>query len=524
MRYTFYMKPGEYWWGGTAARPECPLSESSPRYEHDFTLDCDNQTMPLYVSSMGRYIWSDHPFRAVAEKGVFALDGQDIGLYDAGSTLRDAYRAAQAARFPCDKVSMKDAFFKTAQYNTWMEFNYFPTQEGVLEYARRWLDSGYAPGIFIIDEGWHKRYGEWRFDEARFPDPKGMIEALHEMGFVVLLWVVPFVSADGFHFTHSRTEILSENPETAKNLYMRNSSGGVALTEWWNGFSALLNLDNPTDARFLDAQLQRLMEEYGVDGFKFDGGTPVIYSEKRIVNGPLRMSLSPHELNQAWNRFGRKYPFHEYKDTYKGGGINCIQRLRDKHHTWDDLGIRALIPCAFTCGLIGHPFICPDMIGGGEWKFNYLPGFHVDEELFVRMAQCSALFPMMQFSWAPWRLLSDENQRICRDMANLHASLSNEILRLVRTAEITGEPILRPLEYNDPGHGYAGITDEFMLGEDILSAPVVIKGQRRRTVVFPGGLWEDAEGNRYPGHTEQALDAPLEKLNWFRRVKLEARR
>jgi hypothetical protein len=31
----------------------------------------------------------------------------------------------------------------------------------------------------------------------------------------------------------------------------------------------------------------------------------------------------------------------------------------------------------------------------------------IDEELFVRSAQCSALFPMIQFSVAPWRVLRD---------------------------------------------------------------------------------------------------------------------
>ena len=45
-------------------------------------------------------------------------------------------------------------------------------------------------------------------------------------------------------------------------------------------------------------------------------------------------------------------------------------------------GINMLIPCALTCGLVGHPFVCPDMVGGGEWTFRFLPGFEMDEELF----------------------------------------------------------------------------------------------------------------------------------------------
>ena len=254
---------------------------------------------------------------------------------------------------------------------------------------------------------------------------------------------------------------------------MRNQQNDVAIIQWWNGYSAILNLANPSDAKFLDRQLQHLMKAYGVDGFKFDGGTPAAYDSSNVINGRFATSMTPHELNIAWNEFGARYPFHEYKDTYLGGGKNAIQRLRDKGHRWDGDGINQLIPCALTCSLIGHPFVCPDMIGGGEWSYNFLPGFTIDQELFVRMAQCSALFPMMQFSWAPWKALSPENLELCRQAAQLHRQLSGEILALVHEAEDSGEPILRPLEYNDPHRGYAGIIDQFMLGRDLLVAPVV---------------------------------------------------
>ena len=60
----------------------------------------------------------------------------------------------------------------------------------------------------------------------------------------------------------------------------------------------------------------------------------------------------------------------------------------------------------------------------------------------------------------------------------------------------------------------------FMLGEDILAAPVVTKGTRERTVYFPEGCWEDEEGKRYQGRTAQTLPAPLEKLLWYKRVKI----
>jgi len=521
MQYSFPMLPGEYWWGGTTANSNCPLHQDSEYYENfiDFSTSASNQAMPFFVSSHGRYIWSDHPFQVDVSKGEFTLEGQDIQLIQAGNTLREAYLAASRAHFPCDQKELPEEFFKTAQYNTWMEFTYYPTQEGVLAFARNYLKNGFAPGIFIIDEGWHGRYGDWEFDFARFPDPKKMVDELHEMGFKVLLWVVPYVCADGVKFVCSLRPLVGTDPEMAKHVYMRNENNDVAIIRWWNGYSAILDMHNPWDQRFLDDQLQHLMKDYGIDGFKFDGGSVGSYKPKNVINGSFATDKTPHELNQAWNQFGSRYPFHEYKDSYLRGGHNAIQRLRDKGHRWEGNGINQLLPCALTCGLIGHPFICPDMIGGGEWSYNYLPGFQIDEELFVRMAQCSALFPMMQFSWAPWKALSAENMAICVEAAQLHQRMAGEILSLVKEAEKTGEPILRTLEYNDPHQGYAKITDQFMLGEDILVAPVVTKGTRERLVAFPQGCWEDENGRRYQGRTEKWMAAPLEKLLWFKRIK-----
>lgn len=519
MIYRFKINAGEYWWGGTTISKFCPLTAES-EYHQDFRNSAHNQSAPFFVSTDGRYIWSDNPFKVDIEGGEFIIDGEEVALYEAGTCLRDAYKAAQAKHFPCDQVKLPKEFFRSAQYNTWMEFTYYLTQEGVLEFARKWLENGFEPGIFILDEGWHQHtaYGQWEFDFARFPDPKAMIKELHDMGYTVMLWVVPYVCTNGPAYVRTALRPhLNKNPEAAAKTFMRTKEGSVAVVPWWNGYSAVLDMTNPCDVDFLDEQLQYLMDEYGVDGFKFDGGTPSNFMSRSVINGEFATDKTAHEINIAWNDFGRRYRFHEYKDTYKGGGKNVIQRLHDRKPVWEGHGIDDLIPCALTAGMIGHPFICPDMVGGGEWSYKFLPGFELDEEVFVRSAQCSALFPMMQFSWAPWQAVSEENMGYCLEAAKLHKRMSDEIIRLVEEAEMTGEPILRSLEYNDPHKGYADIVDQFMLGEDILVAPVITKSTFEREVAFPAGEWVDEDGNVYEGNTRAVLPSPINKLLWFRR-------
>ena len=68
------------------------------------------------------------------------------------------------------------------------------------------------------------------------------------------------------------------------------------------------------------------------------------------------------------------------------------------------------------------------MIGGGDYLVFIAPDFKLDEELFIRMAQCSSLFPMMQFSMAPWRVLSEKGKKIVLESMNLHCRFSDYIV------------------------------------------------------------------------------------------------
>ena len=73
-------------------------------------------------------------------------------------------------------------------------------------------------------------------------------------------------------------------------------------------------------------------------------------------------------------------------------------RLRDKEHSWQDL--RKLVPGMVSLGIMGYPFACPDLIGGGEYlSFRNLAA--IDQELIVRAAEVHALMPMMQSNSLP---------------------------------------------------------------------------------------------------------------------------
>jgi alpha-glucosidase len=287
---------------------------------------------------------------------------------------------------------------------------------------------------------------------------------------------------------------------------------------WWDGFSNVIDLSNPKGYRWFKTQLDYLVSEYGVDGFKFDGGDAIHYSDTRFLSETrsYKQDISPNEHSELFVKLGLEYPFNEYRASWKMGGQAIAMRLRDKEHHWEDLA--KLVPGSINQGLMGYPYTCPDLIGGGEYlSFSNLET--IDQELIVRAAQCHALMPMMQFSVAPWRVLSKENLLICVAMADLHVRLGEEIIALAREAASTGEPIIRSMEYAYPGSDYVDITDQFLLGDQILVAPVTEKGAISREIVFPEGKWEGDDGSVVEGPATIEVAAPIERLPWYRRIQ-----
>ncbi len=505
-------KDDEYWWGAVVTEAyNMPITKDSfVQYDitgmESFSTHGSNQTAPLFLSNKGRYIWSDTPFIVTIKDGVFDFNVDNLEINEDGKTLKDAYLNAMKKHFPFEnKVPPKD-FFVSPQYNTWIELMYEQNQEDILRYARDIINNGFKPGILIIDEGWHEPYGNWTFHTGKFVNPRAMVDELHRLGFKVMLWIVPFISPDSGNFRKLQND--SENEHL-----VRLENGKPALFHWWNGYSFALDMTKKCDRDFLDEQLIELKKEYNIDGFKFDGGN--IDSYAHCCNGEISKSDSAAERNIAWNDFGRKYDFHEFKDTYNCGGKCIVQRLRDKFHTWGTNGLAELIPGGIVQGLLGYPYICPDMIGGGDYISFLDRNFKFDEELYIRMAQCSTFFPMMQFSKLPWCALDENAKEIVYDFSELHSKFSDYIYKQVNNTAQTGEPIIRCMEYEFPGLGYETIKDQFMVGDSLLVAPMLKKGVYERVVQVPPGDWTDDNGTKYTGPCTVNIDVPLNRLPFF---------
>lgn len=159
-------------------------------------------------------------------------------------------------------------------------------------------------------------------------------------------------------------------------------------------------------------------------------------------------------------------------------------------------------------------------IGG---YFDIGPYEPTTKELFIRWAEWAALSPMFRLHGSvgtdvhtPWSY-DQETVRVYKRLTRLHLRARPLIMRLWRRAVRTGVPMTRPLWLAYPHDAEAAVQDqEWLLGRDILVAPVVEQGASTREVYFPRGCWRGG-GERYQGPRSATVPAPLERLPYFKR-------
>jgi alpha-D-xyloside xylohydrolase len=170
---------------------------------------------------------------------------------------------------------------------------------------------------------------------------------------------------------------------------------------------------------------------------------------------------------------------------------------------------------------------------GGAYGFTADIGGYFDvgpyeattNELFVRWTEWAALTPFFRLhgsvaagTHTPWSY-GPATLKLFKRYAALHRRARPLITRLWREARRTGIPPTRPLWLAVPNDTRAAEQDqEWMLGRDVLVAPVVVEGATSRDVYLPPGCWRrGGGGRRLAGAQVLSVGAALEQLPWFTR-------
>ena len=523
--FTTVVKPleGEKWWGG-AVNDGGEMPYSTTKREKDLGLENEHGAVaPFLVSSAGRYVWSDRPFRFSFLDGVLTVVSrfEKVEPVVAGKTLKEAYLQACRRHFPFDGRIPAELLFTMPQWNNWMEIAIQGMKQSSVDaYTDALAASGFPCGVYMMDGGWLSHMGSYVFHAEDYPDPKGMFDRIRRNGWKSMIWTAHFVSPDSREFKALRygpgymiqgLDLLAYRQEENAKLAVRRRTAGVVW--WWSGISAVYDLTYGPGRDYYVKTLKDFAAMYGIDGFKFDAG-----DTRRLCESVRFHDTAKEAVDYAheYVKLGAdNFPYNEYRCGYRTGGMPVMQRLHDQKHSWDAHG--KVNSSMLAAGLLGSPYIVADMIGGGRGG-TFRPGGYFCEKLFVRSCAQQALHPMMQFSAAPWRYLKPENVEICKAFANLHVGFGPYILELARHASRTGEPIMRSMEYEFPGQGFARAMTQFMLGTKWLVAPVVNEDDSLK-VELPKGRWRDDLGEVHEGPKVLELkDVPLARLPRYERI------
>ncbi|WP_319501312.1 glycoside hydrolase family 31 protein [uncultured Draconibacterium sp.] len=513
MKLAFDLIDGNHWYGGHVnGGHNWPLETAQVSFEP--FLAHSNQGTPFWLTSagVGYFMPCYHPMG-------FTINNEDNGRFEVSvketrkvsmellieENAPKVYRSF-AKEIGLPKVVPPKGFFDKPTFNTWIEYMKDLDQQKIMDYAHDIRENDFPCDVLMIDAGWSPIHGEYEFIEERFPDPKAMIDELHEMGFKVMLWISPYVreGSKDFEFLVSNDYLIRDETGT--------KPGHI---KWWGGNDYELDMSNPEAFDWFLEKLRKLQQKYGVDGFKQDGGDAKYIPE----NYQTFADVSSNGSTDYWAKLGDYFEYNEYRVSWMAQSSGLVQRLRDKHNNWTrESGLGSLIPDGLTNSLIGYPYFCPDMIGGGDAKDFRDPNYKgMGTELFIRWTEASALMPMMQFSYSPWHL-EKKTVGICRKYAKLHEDLGDYIYEFALQAATTGDPIARPLFYDNPEDEEAYlISDEFILGDRILVAPVLEEGAIDRNIYLPKGLWKDywSDKTYQGGRTLEDYPAPIDVLPLF---------
>ena len=203
------------------------------------------------------------------------------------------------------------------------------------------------------------------------------VNALHKLGFQVLLWVTPFCDVNA--------SVYKEGVQHRYWVMTKYDITSPAKVRWWNNQhegSAVLDVTNPNALRWFTQRLQQLKYSLGIDGFKLDAGevsyipspsTSAYFNISQLGNGTLL-----NEYTRLYNSITDNLAgWTEMRSAWKHQATPEFLRIMDLDSTWGrDNGLRAMIPRVLLFSTLGYRYTLPDMIGGngygpGRILFNY---------------------------------------------------------------------------------------------------------------------------------------------------------
>lgn len=419
----------------------------------------------------------------------------------------------------------------------WQSRERYKTQSELLDVVKEYRKRQIPLDNIVQDWSYWKvdDWGSHKFDETRFPDPKGMIDQVHQMNARIMISVWP-----KFYHTTENYKAFEKNGW----MYMRAVTDSVR--DWiGNGYIGSFYDAYSDEARKLFwEQMNTELYSKGIDAWWMDASEPDIQSNasmeyRKALSTPTALGSSTEYFN-AYALVNAKAIYDGQRSTNPNDRVFLLTRSgfaglqRYSTATWSgDIGTRwedmkAQISAGLNFAISGVPYWTMD-IGGFcvEKRYETEDPAHVDEwrELNTRWFQFGAFCPLFrshgQYPYREVYNLAPESSDHYKSMVyytKLRYRLMPYVYSVAGMTYFNDYTIMRPMvmDYASDAN-VINLSDQYMFGPSLLAAPVYEYKSRTRPVYLPkGNGWYDFNsGVYYDGGQTVDVSAPVDRMPLF---------
>lgn len=408
----------------------------------------------------------------------------------------------------------------------------YPDDASIRQLATEFRARQIPCDTLVLDIDYMDEYKVFTMSSDRFPRFGALVSDLSANNFKLVTIVDPGVKLDGSYFLYKEGE--------RRNMFCHKADGTLFTEEVWPGISVFPDFLNDS-VRSWWAEKLKFYTDQGIAGIWNDMNEPAFFGLKQLLDpaaaempeqhkqhfvhetdygpaGHLEVrNLYGFEMSRATAEGLLKHrpderPFVLTRSAYAGIQRYAAVWLGDNNSWYEHL--RKAIPMLLNIGLSGCAFCGVDIGGfGGD----------TTGELLVRWYEQGIFYPffrnhtmMESRAQEPWEFGEGIESKI-RNLIETRYTLLPYFETLFYEHRETGAPLMRPLLWHYPDDPVAcDISDQFMLGKDILVAPILERATHTRPVYFPRGRWHTFNGGQiYSGPAYHAVRMELGSVPAF---------
>ena len=508
-----------------------PLWTSEPGVGRDkstyITFQCDRDSMsggdyyntnfpqPTFISSEKYYLHTDS-----TAYGIFDFSHEDFHELQLWEVPAAIYMET-AKTFPQLEEKLTARLGRPQPLPDWIYNGVIIGLQGGTERTMALTEKTLAAGIPVCGvwcQDWEGKrvtsFGDrlqwdWRWNEQRYPQLPEKMAELKARGIRFLGYINPYLVNDGLSF--------QEGEE--KGYYCKGADGKTCLIDFGEFYCGGVDLTNPEAFHWFKELIKKNLIDFGLDGWMADFGE-YLPADSVLANG------SAMTMHNHWPALWARCNYEALEETGKLGEIVYFMRAggtgSQKYCTllWAgdqsvDFsihdGLASVIPAALSAGISGCGITHSD-IGGYTSLYDNCRS----KELFLRWADMNIFTPVMRTHEsnrpaANFQYYDDaEAMAVFARQTQIHVMLKPYLKAMVAECAGCGMPVQRPLfmHYDQDPECFV-IQTSYLLGPDLLVAPVYLEGQTERELYLPEDTWIHLWTGREYGPGTVRVGAPI---------------